>query len=62
MYNHIELGETTEERRNGRQGNPFFAAVQFHPEFKSRPTAPSPPVLGLLRAAAQERERRARGE
>jgi CTP synthase len=58
----LELGETTEERRNGRQGHPFFAAVQFHPEFKSRPTAPSPLFLGLLRAASRERERRARGE
>jgi len=58
----LELGATTEERRNGRQGHPFFAAVQFHPEFKSRPTAPSPLFLGLLRAAARERERRAGGE
>lgn len=30
----------------------FFIAVQFHPEFKSRPYRPSPPFCGLIRAAA----------
>ncbi|MEM0120717.1 MAG: CTP synthase [Thermoprotei archaeon] len=29
----------------------FFLATQFHPEFKSRPLKPSPPYLGLLKAA-----------
>ena len=28
------------------QQHPFFVAVQFHPEFKSRPLRPSPPFLG----------------
>ena len=32
--------------------HPFFFATQFHPEFKSRPQRPSPPFLGLVRAAA----------
>lgn len=32
-------------------GNPFFIGVQFHPEFKSRPTKPHPLFLGLLKAA-----------
>ena len=32
--------------------HPFFFATQFHPEFKSRPQRPSPPFLGLIRAAA----------
>ncbi|HWS42634.1 MAG TPA: CTP synthase, partial [Pseudoflavonifractor sp.] len=32
----------------------FFVAVQFHPEFKSRPNKPHPLFLGLLRAALGE--------
>ena len=31
----------------------FFAAVQFHPEFKSRPNRPHPLFLGLLQAATE---------
>nr|XP_020863134.1 CTP synthase 2 isoform X2 [Phascolarctos cinereus] len=31
--------------------HPYFIAVQFHPEFSSRPMKPSPPYLGLLLAA-----------
>ena len=31
-------------------GHPFFFATQFHPEFKSRPTHPSPPYLGFVEA------------
>ncbi len=31
--------------------HPYFIASQFHPEFKSRPTAPHPLFLGLVRAA-----------
>ncbi len=30
----------------------FFVGTQPHPEFKSRPLAPSPPYVGLLRAAS----------
>lgn len=34
------------------QGNhPFYLAVQFHPEFKSRPNRPHPLFLGLVQAA-----------
>lgn len=32
--------------------HPFFLAVQFHPEFLSRPNRPSPPFVGLLLAAS----------
>jgi CTP synthase len=32
--------------------HPFFIAVQFHPEFQSRPMNPSPPFLGLVAASA----------
>ena len=31
--------------------NPYFIASQFHPEFKSRPNAPSPLFVGLIKAA-----------
>jgi CTP synthase len=34
-------------------GNPFFAAVQFHPEFKSRPNHPHPLFTGLITAVEQ---------
>ncbi|HBI52081.1 MAG TPA: CTP synthase, partial [Ruminococcaceae bacterium] len=34
-------------------GHPFFVAVQFHPEFKSRPNAPHPLFSGLVTAARQ---------
>lgn len=31
--------------------HPFYVAVQFHPEYKSRPGQPSPPFLGFVAAA-----------
>lgn len=31
--------------------NTFYVGVQYHPEFKSRPTKPHPLFMGLLRAA-----------
>ncbi|EGD73065.1 CTP synthase 1 [Salpingoeca rosetta] len=32
--------------------HPFFVAVQYHPEFLSRPLRPSPPFLGFVLAAS----------
>ena len=32
--------------------HPYFLGCQFHPEFKSRPTKPSPLFVGLLHAAS----------
>lgn len=32
--------------------HPYFVAVQFHPEFKSRPGRPSPAFLGLILGAS----------
>ena len=32
---------------------PFYVGVQFHPEFKSRPNAPHPLFLGLVKAALE---------
>ena len=34
------------------EGHPYYVGVQYHPEFKSRPNRPSPPFLGLLKAAS----------
>ena len=36
-------------------GHPYFIACQFHPEFKSRPTAPHPLFLGLVEAALKKK-------
>lgn len=33
--------------------HPYFIACQFHPEFKSRPTAPHPLFTGLVKAALE---------
>ena len=33
--------------------HPYFIACQFHPEFKSRPTAPHPLFVGLVSAALE---------
>jgi CTP synthase len=32
-------------------GHPYYIGTQYHPEFKSRPLAPSPPFHGLVLAA-----------
>uniref|UniRef100_A0AC34F814 CTP synthase n=1 Tax=Panagrolaimus sp. ES5 TaxID=591445 RepID=A0AC34F814_9BILA len=33
--------------------HPYYVGVQFHPEFQSRPSAPSPPFMGLVIASLQ---------
>ncbi len=35
--------------------HPYFIAAQFHPEFQSRPLAPHPLFVGLIRAAATKK-------
>lgn len=37
------------------EDHPFFFTTQFHPEFKSRPTRPSPPFLGFVEACLKNR-------
>lgn len=37
--------------------HPFFLATQFHPEFTSRPTSPSPPFIAFVKACEEFRER-----
>ncbi|MFP4590101.1 MAG: CTP synthase [Halobacteriales archaeon] len=39
--------------------HPFFLGTQFHPEFRSRPSRPSPPFVRFLEAAATNRARTA---
>ncbi|CAG9136687.1 unnamed protein product [Plutella xylostella] len=33
------------------ESHPYYVAVQFHPEYLSRPLSPSPPFLGLILAS-----------
>jgi CTP synthase len=35
------------------EGHPFFVGVQFHPEFRSRPTNPHPLVRDFIAAAKE---------
>ncbi|XP_037033867.1 CTP synthase-like isoform X2 [Bradysia coprophila] len=37
--------------------HPFYVAVQFHPEYLSRPLKPSPPFLGLILASVNKLDR-----
>lgn len=37
-----------------RDVHPFYFASQYHPEFKSHPTQPSPPFYGLILAATKQ--------
>lgn len=46
------LGVRMEVTELSMDEHPFYFGCQFHPEFKSRPMAPSPPFVGLIRAAA----------
>jgi CTP synthase len=36
--------------------HPFWIGVQYHPEFKSRPGAPHPLYLELIRAALEYKQ------
>lgn len=38
------------------ENHPFYVAVQYHPEYISRPLNPSPPYLGLLLASCSKLE------
>ena len=46
-----ETGKRMEIAELLRSVHPFYLGCQYHPEFKSRPLAPSPPFYGLLLAA-----------
>jgi len=36
-------------------GHPFYLATQFHPEFRSSPTRPSPPYVGFVEACKKNK-------
>ncbi|SPQ93971.1 CTP synthase [Plasmodiophora brassicae] len=36
------------------EDHPFYFGTQFHPEFLSRPFAPSPPFIGFVQAASKQ--------
>ena len=42
--------------------HPWFVAVQFHPEFKSKPTRAHPLFAGFIQAAIERRGRRQKSE
>uniref|UniRef100_A0A383WIW8 CTP synthase n=1 Tax=Tetradesmus obliquus TaxID=3088 RepID=A0A383WIW8_TETOB len=50
-----ETGERMEvvELQENPSGHPFYAAAQFHPEFKSRPGRASPLFLGFILASGK---------
>lgn len=33
------------------ENHPYYVAVQYHPEYLSRPLSPSPPFMGLVLAS-----------
>ena len=39
------------------ENHPYFIAVQYHPEFKSRPTNPHPLFSGWIEAILEKREK-----
>ncbi len=41
--------------------HPYFVGCQFHPEFKSKPTAPHPLFARFVRAAAERQQARLAG-
>jgi CTP synthase len=47
--------------RAGAPSHPHFVACQFHPEFKSRPTAPHPLFTRFVEAALEHRDSRTTG-
>ncbi|MEM9186570.1 MAG: CTP synthase [Planctomycetota bacterium] len=50
------LVEVVELPTSGENGHPWFVAVQYHPEFKSKPTAAQPLFAGFVGAAVQHRQ------
>lgn len=46
-----DKGERMQVVELDRDEHPFYFATQYHPEFMSRPVAPSPPFHGLILAA-----------
>lgn len=55
----LQLAGTSPDGKLGEiieiPSHPFFIAVQFHPEFQSKPTAPHPLFKGFIAAALENR-------
>lgn len=49
-----DTGVRMEVAELSRDTHPYYVGCQYHPEFKSRPLAASPPFLGLLLAASKQ--------
>jgi CTP synthase len=47
-----DTGERMEIAELPRSIHPFYFGTQFHPEFKSRPSRPSPPVFAFIASAS----------
>lgn len=45
------------ELQDNPKNHPFYVAVQFHPEYLSRPLKPAPAFLGLILAAVGGEEK-----
>jgi CTP synthase len=43
-------------------GHPWYLGCQFHPEYKSKPTAPHPLFVSFIRAALEQRQAKEAGE
>lgn len=48
-----ESGKRMEVAELPRSEHPYYVGCQYHPEFKSRPLAPSPPFHGLVLASCR---------
>jgi CTP synthase len=48
------------QHRDEIPDHPWYVAVQFHPEFKSKPLRPHPLFAGLVEAAVQQGKRKVR--
>lgn len=55
------VGHSTDQKRMEimelpTESHPYFVGVQYHPEYLTRPMAPSPPYLGLILASCKKLE------
>lgn len=57
-----ESGTRMEIAELPRSKHPFYFAVQFHPEFKSRPNRPSPPFFAFVAMAKTHQEQKMKVE
>ncbi|KAJ1921629.1 CTP synthase ura7 [Tieghemiomyces parasiticus] len=51
-----ETGQRMEIMELTDSAHPYYVGVQYHPEYLTRPLYPSPPFLGLIKAAASHHQ------